>query len=369
MILASSMLRIARRWAVVAGPVAGLVALFMLVSCGSAPPRPDQGDRAIPVWPSPPDPPRFQYETTLRSAADVLPSKVKGEIVKRRIDAGGIFDPVFDKVGAIAARNGRIYLTDTVRRSIVVFDVPRRRVFRFGQRHPDNLIKPVGIALDGESRVYVADVSKRQVVVFDSLGLPIRAIGAPGDLERPVGVAVDQAGQRIYVIDRASNESDLHRVVIFDAAGGKIGVLGERGAGPGQFNVPIQGVVGRDGTLFVLDSGNFRVQAFAADGTFLRAFGAVGSGASNFARPRGIAVDDNGNVYVTDAYFGNVQIFNPQGELLLAIGSLGEKDVPGRFGLIAGIAVDETGRIYIGDQLFRKVEVIRRLPLTEQTSP
>jgi DNA-binding beta-propeller fold protein YncE len=127
--------------------------------------------------------------------------------------------------------------------------------------------------------------------------------------------------------------------------------------------------VGRDGILYVLDAGNFRVQAFAADGTFLRTFGSVGSGAANFARPRGIAVDDEGNVYVSDAYFGNVQIFNAQGQLLLALGQAGDRDAPGRYGLVSGVAVDETGRVYVGDQLFRKIEVIRRLAPAEQVLP
>lgn len=343
--------------------------ILLLAACGPVAPRPVADFDAMPVWPAPPDPPRFQYETTLRSYADVLPSKLKLEIRKSLPGGDRYFETMFDKVGAIAARHGRIYLTDAVQRSIVVFDVPRRKAFRFGQRHPGNLIKPVGIALDDGANVYVADVARRQVLVFDSLGLLLRTVGGPADLERPVGVAVDAAGQRIYVTDRGGNDNDRHRVVMFDADGSKLGVLGARGGAEGQFNIPVQAVVGRDGTLYVLDSGNFRVQVFSAEGKFLRAFGSVGSGAANFARPRGIAVDDEGNVYVSDAYFGNVQVFDAQGRLLVALGRIGERDIPGRYGLVSGIAVDETGRVYVGDQLFRKVEVIRRLSAAETGLP
>lgn len=339
--------------------------LATLAACGSVAPRPT----ASPVWPSPPDSPRFQYEATLRSAADLLPGKLKREIRRSLPGSDRYFETAFSKVGALAARNGRIYLTDAVQRVIVVFDVPRRKVFRFGQRHPGNVVKPVGIALDDRSNVYVADVARRQILVYDSLGLFVRAIGGPDDLVRPVGVAVDASGQRIYVTDRGSNDNDLHHIVIYDGAGNKLQVLGGRGAGPGQFNAPIQAAVGRDGRLYVLDAGNFRVQAFAADGSFLRTFGSVGSGAANFARPRGIAVDDEGHVYVSDAYFGNVQIFNAQGQLLLALGQAGDRDAPGRYGLVSGVAVDETGRVYVGDQLFRKIEVIRRLAPAEQVLP
>ena len=69
--------------------------------------------------------------------------------------------------------------------------------------------------------------------------------------------------------------------------------------------------VAADGTLYVLDSGNFRVQAFDREGTFLRAFGKAGVNTGNFARPRGIAVDDEGRIYVSDASFNNFQIFQP----------------------------------------------------------
>lgn len=340
-----------------------LVPLFC--ACAQVQPRPPADDYAVKLWPAPPDPPRYEYEATLRSPADLLPGKLKKELRNSLPGADRYFESALAKAGGIAARHGRIYVTDAVQRCIVVFDVPRRKVFRFGQRHPGNVLKPVGIALDDRSNIYVADVSRRQVLVYDRLGLLLRTVGGPADLERPVGVAVDPAGQRVYVVDRGGNDNDRHRVVIYDAAGSKLGIIGERGAAPGQFNVPVQAAVGRDGSLYVLDAGNFRVQVFSASGNFLRAFGSLGSAGSNFARPRSIAVDDAGRVYVSDAYFSNVQLFDAQGQLLLALGRAGERDAAGRYGLISGVAVDETGRIYVGDQLFGKVEVLRPLAAAE----
>lgn len=274
-------------------------------------------------------------------------------------------DPVFDKPASIVARNGRVFVADTGTHTIVVFDMPRRRVFRFGIREPGTLRKPAGLALDGKMNVYVADATWRKVFVYDSLGLFQRTIGDPEDLERPTGVAVSRDGERIYIIDRAHNESEQHRVVIYDKEGKKLDVIGGRGGEQGQFNVPLQGAVGADGKLYVLDAGNFRVQIFDRDGKYLRSFGGPGKEFGNFARPRGIAVDDEGNVYVTDAQFSNFQIFNPNGELLLAIGQGGKEANPGQYGMLNGIAVDETGRVYVGDQMYNKVEVIRRLSDSE----
>ena len=273
--------------------------------------------------------------------------------------------PAFEKPGAVVARQGRIYVADTAQRRIAVFDVARRRFFRFGFRPPAALALPSGLALDDSMNVYVADALLRRVFVYDPLGLHVRTIGGSGDFERPTGVAVSKDGQRIYVVDRAHNDSANHKVVAFDAGGQRLWAIGSRGDGPAQFNVPLQATVGPDGTLHVLDSGNFRVQSFDPNGRFLRSIGKVGSAPGKFSRPRGLAVDSEGKVYVSDAGFNNLQVFDEGGRLLLAIGKPSLEDGPGQYALLAGVAVDETGRIYVVDQLFNKIEVIRPLAPAE----
>jgi DNA-binding beta-propeller fold protein YncE len=344
--------------------LAGLVTAVLLASCAVAPPEKSAPSFKGPlVWPQLPDQPRFAYETVLRSPADLAaPESDRDRMIRELSGMPGASDrPVFEKAAAIAARRGRIYVADTSTESIVVFDVPRRKLFRFGQREPNTLGKPSGLALDGESNVYVADAKRRQIMVFDSLGLFLRAIGGPADLERPTGVAVSRDGERIYAVDRSDNESDNHRVVIYAKDGTKVKVVGTRGSGEGDFNVPLQATVAPDGNLYVLDSGNFRVQAFDRDGKFLHAFGKAGINPGNLARPRGIAADDDSNIYITDASFNNFQIFKSDGQLLLAVGEGSLQNNPGQFGLLSGIAADETGRVYAVDQLFNKVEVFRRL--------
>ncbi len=313
------------------------------------------------LWPSPPDTPRLLYETALRRPADIATKSEEDSLREQLTGEAAGTQPAFQKPGALAAARGRVYIADTVGRQVVVFDIPRRKVFHFGFRSPGSIVKPSGIALDGKMNVYVSDTTQRIVQVYDGLGLFLKTIGGAKELERPVGVAVNKAGTRIYVVDRASNESNRHRVVIYDGDNNKLGEIGGRGSAQGQFNVPLAAAMGPDDTLHVLDSGNFRVQIFDQDGRFLRSFGRVGTGLGNFARPRGLAVDREGNVYVTDANFGNFQIFNKEGELLLPLGQIARLDAPGRYALIAGIAVDETGHIFVADQYFNKIEVFRRL--------
>lgn len=344
-----------------------LVAGHLLVAgCGSLSDK-DELDQPEPppVWPAEPELPRFIYETSLRSPSAVIAAD-DAERMRRNLTGDDSADrPAFEKPGALVARRGRIYVADTAQRRVAVFDVARRRFFRFGFRPPASLGLPSGLALDDAMNVYVADAQHRRVFVYDSLGLHVRTVGTPDDLERPTGVAVSADGRRIYVVDRARNDSENHRIVAYDDSGQRLWIVGSRGDGPAQFNIPLQAAVGPDGTLYVLDSGNFRVQAFDADGRFLRSVGKVGSAPGMFSRPRGLAVDYEGKVFVSDAGFNNLQVFDASGRLLMAIGKASLEDRPGQYALLAGVAVDETGRIYLVDQLFKKIEVIRPLSRTE----
>ena len=313
-----------------------------------------------PYWPSPPDRPRFIYDFTLRNDLSLKGTRLTGlkrfftgELEKPRIALIKPFD--------VAARGGKVIISDTAAGFIYLFLIPEREVIFFGRHGKGSLKKPAGVAIDDKSNYYVTDVAAKKVIVYESSGHFIKVIGKPGDFVRPTDVAVSKDGSRIYVIDAGGVRNIKHRVIAFNAEGEKLFTIGSRGGADGLFNLPTHGAVGPDGTLYVLDSGNFRVQAFDDKGKFLRTWGKVGDRFGEFARPRGIAVDNDGNVYVTDAKFGNFQIFNPNGQLLMSVGQVSIQDGKGKYSLIAGVAVDETGRVYVVDQRFRKVEVIKRL--------
>jgi len=71
-------------------------------------------------------------------------------------------------------------------------------------------------------------------------------------------------------------------------------------------------VVDADGRIYVLDSGNHRVQVFEADGTFLRSFGKEGQGPGEFVRPDWIALA--GDVYLAAGDQYQVFAFAPSGD-------------------------------------------------------
>jgi len=340
-----------------------LIALSLAILAGCAT-EPVKQQEAV-YWPKPPDKPRYVYEGSLRSSGTLMEKDSAGQLRSMVTGESKTDELSFSKPFDVAARDGKIVVTDSVYRIAVMFDVSRRKVYPFGHRGDGKgqgaLQKPIGVGMDGKQWTYIADVSAQDVKVFDPLGMFIKNIGSKDVFQRPIDVAANEKGDRIYVLDAGGINSEWHRVIVFDGEGEKLNEIGRRGSNEGEFNLPNQLTVGSDGTLYVLDAGNFRIQAFTPEGEFLRSWGKVGRNLGNLARPRGIATDSQGNVYVTDGAFRNFQIFSNDGKLLMFIGEPGLEDKPGQFVLPAGIAVDETDRVYIVDQVHNKVDVIRKL--------
>lgn len=344
-----------------------LLALAVIVALVACAPMPEKSGDAKPtgliVFPSAPDEPRFAYEWTLYSSADVIPDDRETQL-RRMVTGEGKRGVALTKPYAVAVHQGRIFLSDSVERFVKVFDVREGKHFAIGTDDPGRLVKPLGLDVDGAGQLYVADATMKTILVYDRDGKYLRRIGDGKQFDRISSVTVDAAGDRVYAVDIGGVSSENHRVRVFDArSGAHLFDIGKRGKGPGEFNLPRDLAIGKDGQLYVVDGGNFRVQVFDSKGRYLHTFGVVGKQLGNFARPKEIATDRDGNVYVVDTAFGNFQIFNPEGDLLMFVGQRSEQDAPAHYMLPSGIYVDEDGRVYMVDQWFRKMDVYRPIGL------
>lgn len=132
------------------------------------------------------------------------------------------------------------------------------------------LKRPQGVAFDSRDRLLIADTGHHRVLVLTpSLELE-QVIGkgpgaAPGELREPQDVAADSRG-RIVVVDSAND-----RVQVFNARGGPVLTVGERGTAPGEFRRPTRITLDDRDNWIVTDTGNNRLQVFSPAGKFLAA--------------------------------------------------------------------------------------------------
>ena len=178
-----------------------------------------------------------------------------------------------------------------------------------------------------------------------------------GQLTTAHGVAIAPDGS-IYISDSGNN-----RIQHFSATGGFLqswGVAGsiDSGSAPGgSFKEPWGIAVGPDGSVYVADTWNFRIQKFTSDGQFITMWGSAGQAESPtaFWGPRGVAVDKKGHVYITDTGNKRVVVFDANGNFITQFGSSGIDN--GQFDEPVGISVDNAGLVYVADTWNKRIQV------------
>lgn len=322
--------------------------------------RSSKGSEKTPdlVWPLPPEKPRIRYLGSLTGSTDVQPPKKKGWLTKlineeetRRVI--GLGRPA----GIAIDSKGRIYVADTFRGAVFVFDLGAKTLDFIGADGRGKLANPYGIAIDNNDNVYVSDTKLKRVNVYDNSGNLTAAITKIGNetIVNPAGLAIDAERNRLLIAD-----SRGHKIFSADLSQLNRGAsFGKRGEGDDEFNFPNSVAVDHQGRIYVADMLNFCVKVFDKDFKFLARIGEHGTGFGMFDRPKGVALDSQDHVYVVDSSFSNFQIFNGDGQLLLFVGGFGVE--PGYFRLPSGIHIDGMNRIYVSDQVNSRVQIFQFL--------
>ena len=214
---------------------------------------------------------------------------------------------------------------------------------------------PGAIAFDGQGNLWVADSLKARVQRFSPSGRYLGGFGrkgiTPGGWLSPQGVVVHRG--RLYV---AMNGND--RIDVFTLGGRwqrmftvsynvRERFAMTRGGGRGQLHNPYQLARAPNGSFYVADLNNGRVNRYSATGRPRGQIGSFGTGPGQFLSPYGVAVDGAGNVYVSDRDLNQIEKFSPSGQLVATFGETGSG--PGEFRSPGGLAIDRSGNLYVAD--------------------
>lgn len=307
--------------------IRGAVVLLMLAGFGCATSRKPVTQSVF--YPMLPQTPRIQFLVGINDETDVGAKRATfREFVTGKQKAVASLQRPWD----VAHEKGKIYVLDKSFGGVLIIDLERRKLDLLRGSKRVQMINPSGLWISPDGTKYVADKDLGQILTFDENNEFVRGYGADLDVQ-PLDVAVD--GDRLYLCDLNKEE-----VLVLDrSSGALLSRIGRRGRGEGEFRWPTHLALGADGTLYVTDLLNSRVQAFDRAGNFVRSIGQPGDFPGAMPRPKGLDVDRDGHLYVVDVAFELVQIFEAKtGQVLMPFGKIGPG--PGGSHLPAGIHID-----------------------------
>ena len=221
---------------------------------------------------------------------------------------------------------------------------------------------PRGVHVAANGQIYIQDYWNQRVEYMNSDGTGATSFGFRGNVSQSGAInfawdfAIQPGTGDIFVANRENNQ-----IAAFSPTGTPLpgGIYGKAGTGNGQFSFP-QGIAfAPDGTLLVDDSGNDRIQrftignnptTFAWDATYGQK-GTTGTTApaGNLNNPTGISVAPDGTVWVADTLNNRIQSMSPTGVWATPISKPTGTGKQTGFKVPWGVTVAPDGSIWVSD--------------------
>ena len=210
------------------------------------------------------------------------------------------------------------------------------------------------VATDSRDRVFVFSRGEHPLMVFEPDGTFV-AEWDSSMFVRPHGLTIGP-DDAVYCTDDCG-----HTVRKFSPDGELLLTLGTHGrpsdtgatsidfrtiqqTGP-PFHYPTNLAVAPNDDLYVTDGyGNARVHVFAPDGTLRFSWGEPGGGPGQFRVPHGIAIDRDGTVFVADRENSRIQLFTPKGEFVSEWTDLARP---------SQVSIDRGGKFFVAELGYR----------------
>lgn len=219
---------------------------------------------------------------------------------------------------SVDPKDDTLWVADTHYHRVLHYDREGTLLGQFGEEGEDPgrfvFLTDVCPDPDGET-LWITDYGRRNRVMRFTrdgqfLGEWATALFENDDLQRPMAVTLSPDGQRVYVVDTGNC-----RVNVYTREGEKVLSFGAPGLEPGQFNMPQDMALGPDNLLYVIEYSNCRVSTFTLDGQFVGTWGTAGNAPGQFYTPWGIAVAGDGTLVVADTMNHRLQIVRRPTEL------------------------------------------------------
>ena len=206
--------------------------------------------------------------------------------------------------------------------------IPADPIFGAELYPPSGLNAPRAIAAGLDNDLYVADSRNHRILHIAADGSLLQGWGTYATIDYNQPITPDQALEEAPV---------------------------------GTFNEPWGVAVGPDGSVYVTDTWNHRIEKFTKDGKPVKAWGQYGqpipedpTSQSSFWGPRGIAVDSQGHVFVADTGNKRIAVFDEDGKYITEFGTAGLD--PGQFDEPVGVAVANDGTVFVTDTWNQRVQ-------------
>ena len=222
--------------------------------------------------------------------------------------------------------------------------------------------RPHGLRIDRDDNLWATDIGSHIVLKMNPKGRIEMVLGVKDSnaewhhaghlrgFNEPNDVAFGPRGE-IYV-SQGHGLGDS-RILKFDAEGNFVSTWGGQGSASGKFNQPHSIVTTADGTLFIADRSNQRIQVFDADGNYLRESRHPGT-------PCGLCMcRDERHMFMAHGHAGRIMKLDLAGTVLGITGSPGKG--PNQYGEAHYLALsNDERRIYVADTLNWRVQTLVR---------
>jgi sugar lactone lactonase YvrE len=272
-------------------------------------------------------------------------------------------DKVLDPRDIYVDHKDRVFVTDAGEGMVKVFTALGSLVKRIDLRSikSEENSSPGAVAASPLGEIYVADTSKRKIQVFDITGRSQGTFSPTNEREK-IDFPEDFVLSRdlsLLILD--SEKSRIHRYSFKKEWIDSWGVFGDK---TGEINHPGGFSLGRNEDLYIADTQNHRIDIFWPNGILIRSFGIKGQTPGMLNFPHTIAVDPNGLIAVGDRGGARIQFFTPlgnfRGEILFNNKDSGSMEVKAE-----SITFDGIGSLYIIDGLGKRVLKIPPIQINE----